>query len=87
MGEQTEALKTLLGEYYVFDHDHWLVALFKTHKNCKYVDDDGDVVFFKNQRGVAQRKVHSVLASRSWWKLIDGQVSYESADSGVDANM
>jgi hypothetical protein len=27
------------------------------HKACYFVDDEGDVVFFKNRNGVAKRKV------------------------------
>jgi len=55
--EATEHLKTLLGDHYMFSNEHWTVSLYKTYRACRFVDDDGDVVFFRNSSGKAVRKV------------------------------
>lgn len=33
------------------------VALFKNYRACRFVEDEGDVIFYKDARGKAQRRV------------------------------
>ncbi|KAJ8325371.1 hypothetical protein QVD99_006121 [Batrachochytrium dendrobatidis] len=46
--EATEAVKEFLGKYYLYDSTPFMVALYRNYKLCKFVEDDGDIVFFKH---------------------------------------
>eukprot|EP01114_Cavostelium_apophysatum_P013822 TRINITY_DN343_c0_g1_i1.p1 TRINITY_DN343_c0_g1~~TRINITY_DN343_c0_g1_i1.p1 ORF type:complete len:401 (+),score=91.35 TRINITY_DN343_c0_g1_i1:76-1278(+) len=46
-GEATEALKKVLGKYYLTDNTPIMVALWKAWNTCHYVDDSGEVVYYK----------------------------------------
>ncbi|KAJ9118174.1 hypothetical protein QFC22_004078 [Naganishia vaughanmartiniae] len=70
--EATEAIKNYVGPYYMKSDENFLVSLFKNYRECRWVEDKGDVVFFKNGSGIAQR----VAAEET------GGVS----DSGVDVS-
>ncbi|KAF9276402.1 Fatty acid oxidation complex subunit alpha [Mortierella alpina] len=45
--EATHHLKKLLGEYYVYDPSPIVVAVWRSFRECRFVEDHGDVVFFK----------------------------------------
>ncbi|KAJ7904203.1 fatty acid desaturase-domain-containing protein [Mycena leptocephala] len=49
--EVTEAIKPVLGEHYNYDNTPALVALWRSFTQCTFVEDEGDVVFFKNRAG------------------------------------
>ncbi|KAL0946314.1 hypothetical protein HGRIS_012555 [Hohenbuehelia grisea] len=51
--EATEAIKPVLGEYYNYDSTNTFYALWRSFSQCIFVEDDGQVVFLKNQRGEA----------------------------------
>jgi len=51
----TEALKQYLGQNYCQSNENMLISLYKSFSSCKFVEDEGDVVFFKNARGLAKR--------------------------------
>ncbi|WRT67740.1 uncharacterized protein IL334_004712 [Kwoniella shivajii] len=53
--EATEALKKFLGPHYQSNNDNLLVACWKSYRQCIYIDQDQDVAFYKNARGVAQK--------------------------------
>jgi len=55
--EATDALKKLLGPHYLFSNEHWLVSLFRVYRACRFVPDEGDVIFYHNAKGQAVRKV------------------------------
>ncbi|ORX49540.1 fatty acid desaturase [Hesseltinella vesiculosa] len=46
--EATVHIKKALGKHYQFDDTSIPVALFRAVKQCRFVEDEGDVVFFKN---------------------------------------
>jgi omega-6 fatty acid desaturase (delta-12 desaturase) len=46
--EATEAVKKVLGDYYMVDRSPFLPALWRAWCACKYVDDQGDVLFLKS---------------------------------------
>ncbi|CAO3591527.1 unnamed protein product [Absidia cylindrospora] len=46
--EATVHIKKALGKHYKYDPTPIPQALYKSWKACRYVEDDGDVVFFKN---------------------------------------
>ncbi|KAG7095517.1 hypothetical protein E1B28_006255 [Marasmius oreades] len=49
--EVTEAIKPVLGEYYNYDSTGVLYALWRSFTQCVFVEDEGDIVFFKNRYG------------------------------------
>ncbi|THH31370.1 hypothetical protein EUX98_g2804 [Antrodiella citrinella] len=55
--EVTEAIKPILGEYYLYDSTPTLYALWRSFTQCQFVEDEGGVVFYKNQQGRAQVRV------------------------------
>lgn len=59
-----------LGPYYMRSEENMFVSLWKNFRECRYVDDTDDVVFFKNAKGLAQRAVVDDKSAQS--------------DSGVD---
>jgi omega-6 fatty acid desaturase (delta-12 desaturase) len=69
--EATEALKKFLGDAYVYSNENVFVSLWKNFHSCQFVEDTGDIRFFKDKRGCA--KAFPVL-------LKDGGVS----DSGIE---
>ncbi|TFK31519.1 fatty acid desaturase-domain-containing protein [Crucibulum laeve] len=51
--EVTEAIKPVLGECYNYDSTPVLYALWRSFTQCTFVEDEGGVLFFKNQYGEA----------------------------------
>ncbi|CAO3693410.1 unnamed protein product [Rhizopus stolonifer] len=45
--EATAHIKKALGKHYQSDNTPIPIALWKVWRNCRYVEDDGDVVFYK----------------------------------------
>lgn len=55
--EATEALKSVLGDYYLKSDDNMYYSLVKNYQECRFVEDDDQVAFYKNKQGKAQRRV------------------------------
>ncbi|PPQ67237.1 hypothetical protein CVT24_011556 [Panaeolus cyanescens] len=55
----TEALKTVLKDDYNYDSTPTLYAFYRSFTQCIFVEDEGDIVFYKNKTGVAARRVAS----------------------------
>ena len=47
----TPHVKRVLGRYYLSDDTAVPVALWRMSAACKFVEDDGDVVFYKDAAG------------------------------------
>lgn len=47
--EATEALRKLLGPYYLKDDTPIWPALWNAWNKCRFVEDEGDIVFYKNK--------------------------------------
>ncbi|KAJ7080443.1 fatty acid desaturase-domain-containing protein [Mycena epipterygia] len=47
----TKAIKPVLGEYYQYDDTPALIALWRAFTQCTFIEDDGEIVFFKNRAG------------------------------------
>ncbi|EKM52311.1 uncharacterized protein PHACADRAFT_211585 [Phanerochaete carnosa HHB-10118-sp] len=52
-----EAIRPLLGDAYNYDSTPILRALWRSFTQCLFVEEEGDVLFFKNSEGVAKRQV------------------------------
>ena len=55
--EATEALKVKLGSHYSSTDENVFVSLWKNFRACRFVEDEGEVVFFKDAYGRAARRV------------------------------
>lgn len=53
--EATDALKAFLGPHYQKSEENMFVSFYKSHRDCVFVEDGQDVVFYKNKEGVAKR--------------------------------
>ena len=53
--EATEALKEFLGPHYYKSEENMWVSFYKTHRDCKFVEDNADIAFYKNSKGLAAR--------------------------------
>ncbi|EJT97472.1 delta-12 fatty acid desaturase [Dacryopinax primogenitus] len=69
--EATRALKARLGPAYMESKENMFKSFWVSYKECRFVEDKGDVVFFKNAKGFA--KSVAVFSDK-------GMIS----DSGVD---
>lgn len=47
--EATEAIKSVVGDYYLQDETPIALALWRAFSNCKYIDDNEGIVFYKNK--------------------------------------
>ncbi|MBW0543723.1 hypothetical protein O181_083438 [Austropuccinia psidii MF-1] len=70
--DATIALKAKLGPYYHQTDENCWKSLWKSFTQCKFVEDEGDVVFYKNAQGQAARRL--------------GNPGGNLSDSGVDVN-
>jgi len=55
--EATEALKSVLGDYYMKSDDNMYYSLVKNYQECRFVEDEGSCLFYKNKFGKAARRV------------------------------
>jgi len=46
--EATVHIKKVLGAYYLKDHTPIAKALWRSFSDCQFIEDDGDIVFYKN---------------------------------------
>ncbi|KAJ1674923.1 hypothetical protein EV182_002294 [Spiromyces aspiralis] len=46
--EATQHIKRKLGKYYNFDNTHFALAVYSNIRRCKFVDGDGDILFYHN---------------------------------------
>ena len=45
----------MLGPSYTYDSTNIFRALWRSFTECVFVEDEGDIVFYKNKDGAAQR--------------------------------
>ncbi|KAG6827400.1 hypothetical protein H0H92_011928 [Tricholoma furcatifolium] len=55
----TEAIKNVLKDDYNYDSTNTLRAMYRSFTQCCFVEDDGDIVFYKNKDGKAARVLKS----------------------------
>ncbi|KAF5337898.1 hypothetical protein D9757_015100 [Collybiopsis confluens] len=54
--EGTEYLKAFIGEHYNYSEAPVFKALWDNYNECQFVEDDGDVIFYRNKEGKAIRR-------------------------------
>ncbi|TCD62129.1 hypothetical protein EIP91_007304 [Steccherinum ochraceum] len=53
--EVTRAIRGVLGDDYNYDSTNSFYALYRSFTQCVFIEDEGDIVFYKNVEGEAQR--------------------------------
>ncbi|GJJ15411.1 hypothetical protein Clacol_009687 [Clathrus columnatus] len=51
--EATKYLREVLKDHYVYSDALVFKTLWETYNSCQFVEDEGDIVFYKNKRGEA----------------------------------
>ncbi|KAF8216447.1 fatty acid desaturase-domain-containing protein [Mycena galopus ATCC 62051] len=51
----TEKIKAVLAEHYNYDSTNTFYALYRSFTQCYFIEDHGDIVFYKNKDGEAAR--------------------------------
>ncbi|KAF9517924.1 hypothetical protein BS47DRAFT_1427279 [Hydnum rufescens UP504] len=54
--EATQYLKAFIGEHYAASDQNPFTALWDSYNNCQFVEDEGDVVFYRNKKGESVRR-------------------------------
>ncbi|KAI0320398.1 fatty acid desaturase-domain-containing protein [Amylostereum chailletii] len=54
--EATQYLKDFLGEHYAFSDQPVFKALWRNYNDCQFVDDEGDILFYRDKRGQTRRR-------------------------------
>ncbi|KZT32610.1 hypothetical protein SISSUDRAFT_1037631 [Sistotremastrum suecicum HHB10207 ss-3] len=54
--EATNHLKAFIGDYYVYSDEPILKALWRSFTECQFVEDEGEVLFYRNAKGKARAK-------------------------------
>ncbi|KAF7308817.1 Delta-12 fatty acid desaturase [Mycena kentingensis (nom. inval.)] len=60
----TQHIKEVLKENYNYDSTNSFRALYRTFTQCCFIEDDGDIVFYKNKDGVAARSLATDALAR-----------------------
>ncbi|KAF8513735.1 linoleoyl phosphatidylcholine delta-12 acetylenase [Hysterangium stoloniferum] len=54
--EATGYLRALIGEHYTYSNAPLFKTLWENYNSCQFVEDQGDIVFYKDRRGQARRR-------------------------------
>ncbi|KAJ3553381.1 hypothetical protein NM688_g3643 [Phlebia brevispora] len=80
----TEAIKTVLGDEYNYDSTNSFFALYRSFTECVFVEEEDDIVFYKNGQGVAAREVAEGVLVKSKKGL---QTTASSMPEGSDSEL
>ncbi|KAJ7598612.1 fatty acid desaturase-domain-containing protein [Mycena floridula] len=58
--EITKRIKAVLKDDYNYDSTPTFYALYRSFTQCLFIEDEGDIVFYKNKRGETAREVQEV---------------------------
>ncbi|KAF4608171.1 hypothetical protein EYR40_000515 [Pleurotus pulmonarius] len=61
----TEHIKRVLKEDYNYDSTNTFRALYRTFTQCCFIEDDGDIVFYKNKDGESARVLAKSVAQKT----------------------
>ncbi|KAG6834402.1 hypothetical protein H0H93_009832, partial [Arthromyces matolae] len=54
--EATQHLKAFIGDHYAFSEKHAFKALWESYNKCQFVENEGDVLFYRDRKGQAIRR-------------------------------
>ncbi|KAL4247528.1 hypothetical protein ABKN59_007340 [Abortiporus biennis] len=64
--EATEYLKKFIGEHYHYSDKPVFKALWDNYNECQFVDDEGDVLFYRNKKGDLVYPLNPVKSDRNF---------------------
>ncbi|KAF8321121.1 delta-12 fatty acid desaturase [Clavulina sp. PMI_390] len=73
----TEAIKKVMGDHYCHDNTNFMRSLYRNFRMCQFIDDEGDVVFFRDSNGKQLREIDD-----SVWDELGKPVSATTPTSG-----
>ncbi|KAG6830772.1 hypothetical protein H0H87_007171 [Tephrocybe sp. NHM501043] len=53
----TKAIRTVLKDDYNYDSTPTFYALYRSFTQCLFIEEEGDIIFYKNKQGLAAREV------------------------------
>ncbi|KAJ6526664.1 fatty acid desaturase-domain-containing protein [Mycena capillaripes] len=56
----TEKLKAVLGEHYNYDSTNTFYALYRSFTQCLFIDDEGEIVMYRNREGKTAREIGAI---------------------------
>ena len=51
----TAAIKKVLGDDYCYDSTNTFRAIWRNFSQCSFIEDEGDIVFYRDRKGVPTR--------------------------------
>ncbi|CAL1703512.1 unnamed protein product [Somion occarium] len=54
--EATQYLKRFIGDHYAYSDKPVFKALWESYNNCQFVEDEGEILFYRDKRGRAVRR-------------------------------
>ncbi|KAF8525205.1 fatty acid desaturase-domain-containing protein [Hysterangium stoloniferum] len=80
----TEAIKPILREQYSYDSSYTFHALWRSFTQCQFVEDDGDILLYKDREGGAARKLKNSSDSPPSEVMGEGVVAVVSPQLTVE---
>ncbi|KAH9476003.1 Delta(12) fatty acid desaturase [Psilocybe cubensis] len=81
--EITKAVKSVLKEDYNYDSTPSFYALYRSFTQCLFIEDEGDIVFYKNKEGKAVRElkesVMEEIKAKGWDPAEQDKLSEEES--------
>jgi hypothetical protein len=65
--EATQHLKAFIGESYAFSDAPVFKALWDSYNACQFVENDGDVLFYRDKKGEARRRPADAWYKKTWF--------------------
>ncbi|KAG6917775.1 hypothetical protein DXG01_001180 [Tephrocybe rancida] len=81
----TKAIKTVLKDDYNYDSTPTFYALYRSFTQCLFIEEEGDIIFYKNKDGVAVREVAQAAVKEikeSGWDPVeqDNNIAFPKLD-------
>jgi len=65
--EITAAIRTVLKDDYNYDSTNTFYALYRSFTQCLFVEEGGDIIFYKNREGIPSREVAKDAYKQKGW--------------------
>lgn len=67
--EITKAVKSVLKDDYNYDSTPTFYALYRSFTQCQFIEDEGDIIFYKNREGKAARELRPTVVEEMKGKV------------------
>lgn len=72
----TKIIRELLGDDYCYDETGTFRSIYRNFRECTFIEDDGDILFYRNRKGIPTRQMDGSVSP----PLNDGKGSPEKED-------